>query len=244
MKGLLYKDFLLSRKYYIAVSGVFLMFAGLFAMVRMSMLWGNIAADPEAVAELTGSLWILRYVPCLIITIAFAADGGAVFADYQVNWVRFCSTTAVGEYRTAAAKLLSRLIMETVGFAAGVLYVIVFCAIGNESLTWGMIGNVAICFGVGEILGMLYIAAGIWFQKKQTVELIGMAVMGLGTMIPTTILMINMDKYADDAEMMAKLFKTFMDIKDMLMPIVMIAAVVLTVLCYFAAVYGLKRRDN
>ena len=59
MKGLIYKNLLLSRKYYIMAFIYCLMFALIAILVRISMICGNLSHDEEVLDSLTRNKYIL-----------------------------------------------------------------------------------------------------------------------------------------------------------------------------------------
>ena len=93
MKGLLYKEFFLGRKNYLAFLALFFVFALMGALVCLSMICGNLqsipAEDPESVKTFA---MIFTYAPyafllilCPIIAAIYALVGFAQFPDTELE---------------------------------------------------------------------------------------------------------------------------------------------------------------
>ncbi len=246
MKGLIYKDLMLSRKYYIMAFLYCFMFALLAFLVRVSMICGNLSYNEEILDSFGKNMYILRYIPCVIFLFAFSADGAAIFSDFNSGWHRFCSTTAIGEKRIAGAKLLSRTASVTAAYLVSLLYITIFCLAGSDSLTWHMISNVtAIYF---TVLGAAFISITLSFvfQKKQTVEIFLTAAAGLIGLAGTSVMMIKLNSMnvEEDFDLLDFFRIEYGWIFSYILPAAAVFLAAAVVSAFFVSVRALQRREN
>ncbi|MBQ8135084.1 MAG: hypothetical protein IJ192_11870 [Clostridia bacterium] len=246
MKGLIYKDLMLSRKYYIMAFLYCFMFALLAFLVRVSMICGNLSYNEEILDSLGKNMYILRYIPCNIFLLAFSSDGGAIFSDLNSGWQRFCSTTAIGEKRTAGAKLLSRTVSVTAAYLVSLLYITVLCLAGGDSLTWNMISNATAIYFV--VLGAAFISIALTFvfQKKQTVEMFLTAAVGIMGLSGTSVMMIKLKSMnvEEDIDLLDFIRTEYGWIFSYLLPAAAVFLTAAAVSAFFISVRVLQRREN
>lgn len=244
MKGLLYKDFWLSKKYYSMAFVFFFVFGLLTIMVRLSMIFGNLSHNEEVVSSLLKSLWVLRYTPCAILMIAFADDGGVVFSDYQSGWIRFCATTELGEYKMAGAKLASRLIMMVIAYVISFAYLTLFTILSGDSLSWENICDITILFLMISAGSVLYLTMGIVLKKQQAVEIAAVGFFCILGIIITFPLMMSLDDVSDDFDLLQVIGSQYESVKSMLLPISIICILATGIIYWYVSINVFKRRDS
>ena len=106
MKGLIYKNYLITRKYYFMAFVFFFITALFMILIRLSMICGNISHDPEAVDDLTRTMWVFRYMPCAVVILGFAGYSEAFFADLNSGWARFSRTTSLSTHQIVGSYFL------------------------------------------------------------------------------------------------------------------------------------------
>ena len=106
MKGLLFREFYLGRKYYGLSLLIFFLVAALSILVRLSMLYGNLSlSSEESFLHIDDTAKnILTALPCIVIFITLCTDAGVVFSDFNSGWLRFCSTTPLSEKKIMEGK--------------------------------------------------------------------------------------------------------------------------------------------
>ena len=246
MKGLIYKDFVLSKKYYIMAFIYSFMFALIAALVRLSMICGNLAHDEEVLNSLGRNIYVLRYIPCLVFLFAFSVDGGALYSDFNCKWVRFCNTTSLKEKNITAAKMLSITISETVAFIISLIYVTIFGGIGGSIPDLGILRNLTAMYLIVLGVSFVNIALCYAFMKKQTVELIFTAVGSIVGIVFSflMILKLNTIDTSEDFDLLDFFRSEYGWIKVYLLPIALAFVTIMAVVCYYVSVKVLQRREN
>ena len=142
MKGLIYKNYLITRKYYF-MAFVFSFITALFMiLIRLSMICGNISQDAEAVSELSRSMWIFRYMPCAVIILGFAGYGEAFFTDLNAGWTRFSRTTSLSTHQIVGSYFLSEGIVLVFAYIMCLLYLTIFCLSFGDKISLNYIANI------------------------------------------------------------------------------------------------------
>ncbi len=247
MKGLIYKDIILSKKFYI-IAFLYCMIIDIIAvLMRISMICGNLANNEEVLNSLTRNMYIFHYVPCLILLIAFSSDSGTIFSDINSGWMRFCNTTPVTSSQTALSKMLSKLIVLSFAYIVCMIYISVFCIVGGEQLSFELISTITGMFFLALSFAYISIALSYFFSKRQTVELIMCSAGLIASFLLTSSMILKLDTMegvSEDFDLL-DFFRTEL---SWIRPYFLLAAfgifIITSVVCYFLSVNGLQRRDN
>ncbi len=246
MKGLLYKDLLLSRKYYIVVFLYCLLFALLAVLMRISMICGNLADNKEVVESLTRNMYILRYTPGAAMLIAFINDGGTDYSDIRSGWLRFSRITALRPEKLVGAKLVFKASALTAALIFSLAYMIVFGLIGGDGITPGMLCNILSVYLLSMAVSFLVTAFAFIFRKKQISQMICVGTVGVAGLLLTVLMMVKLDKIdaSQDIDLLDFLKGEFSGIINYILPAAAALFVISAVLSYIASVKALKRREG
>ena len=247
MKGLIYKDIILSKKFYIIAFLYCMMIDVIAVLMRISMICGNLAENEETLSSLTRNMYIFHYVPCMVLLIAFASDSGTIFSDINSGWMRFCNTTPVTSRQTALSKMLSKLIVSGFAYIVCLIYISAFCIAGGEPLSFTLISTITGMFFLVLSFAYISIAMRYIFSKKQTVELIMCGAWLIVSFLFTASMIFKLDTMEGVSEDFDLLdyFRTELSwIRPYFLSGTFVIFIIASVVCYFLSVKGLQRRDN
>ena len=120
MKGLVFRELYLGRKNILLTTLVWIMFVIIGILIRLSMLYGNMAKLPleDLVRTETVICNAFIYAPILVLMSANMVLSLNTFSDYTTKWALFGYASPVSEYRYIGAKFL---LMGGISFAAFML---------------------------------------------------------------------------------------------------------------------------
>ena len=244
MKGLMYKNYLITKKYYFISLLFFLIMALFMFLVRLSMICGNISHDPEAVDELTRSMWVFRYMPCAVIILAFTGTDGTTFTDLNTGWTKFSFTTSLSKYEIVGASFLSKGISAIIAYLISLIYLVIFCLSFGDEISLNYISDITALFFLGIVIQYYSLTINSFVNKQQTAQAISLAIAAIfcGAFC---IYMFPKVQELDGKQgivLMEWLAQQFAPFKDNFFIISLICAVVLTVGGYFTAVKCAERR--
>lgn len=194
MKGMIYKEITLSRKQAFMTGSIFAMFTVLCILVRLSMEYGNIANDTEWRGHLIDNLWILRYLPLIVLAFSYNPSV-TMYDDIDSGFLRFCKTTSYRLNYLIGVKVITLLIFETGVFAVNTLYLALLGAVGGEGITFSSVSvlfKMTVFFCVINLL-MLFISTIA--KNKKAFEAILVTAVTLLAVAYTPFLMGLMEKY-------------------------------------------------
>lgn len=134
MRGLIYRELYLARKSYIGGLIAVAMFVVLGVLVRMSLLYGNLAdLEPDAYKMVDLVSYIaFSYLPLVLLFIPFAGDGGVSISDYKSKWMLYEYTLPYNEKQLAGVKYIIKI---------GLMMLAFLLAFGNLLLFGGLSGQ-------------------------------------------------------------------------------------------------------
>lgn len=245
MKGMIKKEITLSKKQMLLTIGMFAVFTALCILVRLSMECGNIADDEELRGHLMDNLWVLRYLPLVVLAFSYNPSL-TMYSDIESGFLRFCKTTSYNIRSLIGAKVITLMIFETGVFAVNAIYVTILSLIGGDE---GMLSSMAFLlkmtlFFCAVLLLMLFLSTVT--KKKGTFEAALVAVVTLTGMAFEPFLISKMEKYSGRTDIdaldilrleLAPLFKYILPLCVFLF----ISAVLLNI---FVGTKLLERRDG
>ena len=243
MKGLIYKNYLITRKYYF-MAFVFSFITALFMiLIRLSMICGNISQDAEAVSELSRSMWIFRYMPCVVIILGFAGYEETFFTDLNAGWTKFSRTTSLSTHKIVGSYFLSKGIVTVFAYIMCLLYLVIFCLSFGDKISWNYIANVTSLFCLGVIMQYYDLALSMFVKKRQTVQLISISIALIFSWLLCAYIYPRMKELENpDTVLLEWMAQQFEPIKAYIFPVMLLLAVIVTVGGYFISVKGLERR--
>ena len=134
MRGLIYRELYLARKSYIGGLIAVAMFIILGVLIRMSLLYGNLAdleADAYKMVDLVSYI-AFSYLPLVLLFIPFAGDGGVSISDYKSKWMLYEYTLPYNEKQLAGVKYIIKI---------GLMLLAFLLAFGNLLLFGGLSGQ-------------------------------------------------------------------------------------------------------
>lgn len=254
MKGLIYREFYLSRKSVFLMLLVYVLFVFMLSLVMISTYAGNLAKDPKA-DEMCEYLYSTMYIYAGFIAIIGVTYGhnDIIEKDYKSHWQLYSYTLPADEKKVITSKFVYRGVLILFGFLLAVLADAIFSISADKSLSVSHFKNLLIMlFGYG-MLCMSDIPMMLRFktQGKTTAVIMPiliplMAAFSYGTYrfvkfctAEAKRLYPNMDGDAAMKKVAYSYILPYRDIAVWILPFVAIAAVVLF---YFWAIKELKRR--
>ena len=122
MKGLILREFWLSKKSMLITFGIGIIFFTLGLLIMLSGKYGNLArySDPEDLKDVMDN--IPRYIPVMTFLLFFVGGGDAVtstiLSDHQCGWHKFIKSGGLRIRTYVGSKYLSLLIMLLVSVLA------------------------------------------------------------------------------------------------------------------------------
>lgn len=150
IKSLIYRELYISRKFYTTNILVAILFIVMGILVRLSMLYGNLAHLEADVFEITDTItyYVLTYV------VAYGAfsildDPGVILSDFRSNWRIFGYTLPIPPVKSVLAKYIIKL---------GAFCIAMLISIVNGALIGAFSGR---GFGTDQIMNF-FLLANFW----------------------------------------------------------------------------------
>ena len=243
MKGLIYKNYLVTRKYYFMAFVFFFITALFMILIRLSMICGNISHDPEAVSDLTRTMWVFRYMPCAVVILGFAGYSEAFFADLNSGWARFSRTTSLSTHQIVGSYFLSEGIVLSFAYIICLIYLVIFCLSFGDKISLHYITNITSLFCFGVIIQYFNLTLAMFAKKIQTVQLIAISIALIFHWLLCAYIYPKMKELENpDTVLLEWMAQQFEPIKAYIFPVMLLLAVIFTVGGYFISVKGLERR--
>ena len=194
LKGMIKKEITLSKKQMLLTIGMFVIFTALCILVRLSMECGNIAKNAETRGHLMDNLWVLRYLPLVVLAFSYNPSL-TMYGDIESGFLRFCKTTSYSIRSLIGAKVITLMIFEAGVFVVNTVYIVILSLIGGDE---GMLSSMAFLlkmtlFFCAVLLLMLFFSTVT--EKKKTFEAVLTAVVSLAFMAFAPFLINKMEKY-------------------------------------------------
>ena len=192
---MIYKEITLSKKQMLLTVSMFAIFTALCILVRLSMECGNIADDPEWRGHLMDNLWIMRYLPLVVLAFSYNPSV-TMYYDIESGFLRFSKTTSYNMKKLIGAKVITLLIFETCVFSVNAVYIVILSLIGGDE---GIFSSMAVLlkmvlFFCVILLLMLFFSTVT--KNKKTFEAVLITAVSLAVIAFTPFLMNKMEKYS------------------------------------------------
>ena len=246
MKGLLFREFYLGRKYYLLSSLMFLLVMTLSLMMNLSLICGNLSRLSEnSVFQIDENAFtIMKFLPCLVIFISFCTDGGVTFSDYNTNWLKYCSTTPMSHKKIVGVKFIAKLITLVIAFVLSLIYTAVLGGITSTSLSFSAIKNLIILFTLAVLFSSIFLTLSIIYKDKNAVA-VRMVGIFAALYIPCMFYMVKlMNNAADDDIFQSTVIPGFDNLRRILLPLSPVIIILSAVVGYIISVRFMKRREN
>ena len=254
MKGLIYREFYLSRKAIITMFFVYFMFVLSLSLVMISTYAGNLANDSDA-DQMRDYLYSQMYIYAGFISIIGTAYGhnDIIEKDYNSRWQLYSYTLPVDEKTIIKSKFYYRGCLLLLGFVLALLAEVIFTVAAREEFSMSHFKNIIIMlFGYG-IVCISDIPTMLRFKTQAKAAAVGTAVF-----MPVFMAFMyggykfikfcyaegkrlypDMDTDVSVKKLAVSYMLPYRDVAVWVLPVV---AVVAVVLFYFWAIKELKRR--
>lgn len=142
-KSLVYREMVISKKFYTSILGVFLLFTSFCWLVRLSLEFGNLAK----LAEDDDDIWKIFDMITFFLSAYFTSfvagvlnsENGVVMSDVRSKWKMYSHTLPITPLQELTAKYIIKLFWIITSFLLCVLNSFLFCLASNRELTSDMI---------------------------------------------------------------------------------------------------------
>lgn len=244
MKGMLFKDYFITRRAIILCSLYFLMAALIMLLIRISMDVGNLASNEEVKLSLLRNMWVLRYIPPAIILLpCLDHSESTIRTDLSNGWLRFARTTSVNTRKLIAEKYIFSLIETTAAFAVGLVYELILCAVSGDSFSIGILFNLlALFFFTLDI--SFFMVSGTLIFKGNTFRYIAAAISLILPIVLSPFLLEEMKKYDNtDVDLFDVLKDMILQAKGYFLPVLAVLCLVIAAVGIPLAVRAFERRE-
>ena len=245
LKGMIKKEITLSKKQMLLTVSMFAVFTALCILVRLSMECGNIADDAELRDHLMDNLWVLRYLPFVVLAFSYNPSL-TLYGDIESGFLRLCKTTSYSIRSLIGTKVIMLLIFETCVFAVNAVYIVILSLIGGDE---GIFSSMAVLlkmtlFFCAVLLLILFFSTVT--EKKKTFEVALTAVVTLSGMAFEPFLINKMEKYSGrtDIDVLDILRLELAPLFKVIFPLCVLLYISGVLLNIFVGSKLLKRRDG
>lgn len=247
MKGLLYKEFYLTRKTYLGFVGLALGFSMLGVMVCLSMLCGNLqrlaAEDPDSVKMFAS---VFTYTPFLLALCQVSACSQSICADYTTGWMKYSYTLPVSAVRMTVARYLTGAILLGACAFYGVGNAVIISGITKLPIKGELVKNMMVLWFIACIVCLVRIPMAFQYKTTQAIGnrlgllLIVAYVAAGGYFFQKTSQMSIEESDQFIEEMTIKLA----ELRDRLLPILPLIIILLFGISFFLSVKIYQRREK
>ncbi len=247
MKGLLFKEFYLTRKTYLGFLGVFLGMASLCILAALSMICGNLqeimTESPEVVSEY---FQMFVYAPFAVSVFSVAVGEDSVFKDYASGWMQYSYTSPVPAAKMVGVRFLAVVIIAVVSMVLGLGSAGIVSLILDEPITAGILKNMLVILMVAIGYSFLDIPLALRFKTAQAVQSkVGIAfiiiyIVAFGWFFKKT------EQLKGEAydQYMADMMEKTANIRDMLLPFAPIIMLALFAVSFTISIRLYQRREK
>lgn len=242
MRGLLYKEWCLSKKTIFMYVALAFIFALLGVLVALSMVCGNLQSMPQKDPE-SARLIILTfyYVPLLIMTMSVECCLQSIYSDYTSGWMMYGYTLPVSNKKAISARYIVFLILYVLGLLAGFLNAFVVGEISGYKLTGNDVKNLILLWMVMGTIDLVLIPLALKLKKASTITSMVTAV-GVVLYVGAAVFVLNLEKtYGEDA--MQFIFDRIGEFRDKYMLFSPIYMVIVILISFIISVKIYQRRE-
>ncbi|MBQ9142953.1 MAG: ABC-2 transporter permease [Lachnospiraceae bacterium] len=247
MKGLLFKEFYLTRKTYLGFLLVFVGVASLCVLVCLSMICGNLQSIPaESPEEVESFFQMFVYVPYGILVFAVTVCEHSIFTDYASGWMKYSYTLPTPAKKAIGARYLTGIIIAVGSIALGLCNAGIMSLILDKPITAEIVKNmlVILLIAIGYIffdipMALKYKTAQAVGNRVGSVMILAYIAVGAYMMNKIGQMSTEMsDQYL--ADMMTKAA----NIRDMILPFSPIIMLVLFGISFMISIKLYQRREK
>ncbi|MGN0431244.1 MAG: ABC-2 transporter permease [Lachnospiraceae bacterium] len=251
MKGLLYKEFFLGRKNYLAFLVLFFAFALLGALVCLSMICGNLKSlpvqEPESVQVLAG---IFTYVPYALALLAVFSGSQSVYSDYASGFMKFSYTLPVKAVKSVGARYLTGMIVLCTGVLLGIANAGIISTLTEIPLQAEAFKNMLVIFFLVAVLFAGELPLALKFKSSKAVSGIAVCFIVSVYLVAGGLFINGMNHFevspGEDAESLylQTVLHKYAEIRDILLPFLPVVLLAILGISFFTSVKIYKRREK
>lgn len=254
MKGLLFREFYLARKYYILSFALFIIISLLGILVRLSIIFGNLSSiSPDRFTELDSqTLPIFTYLPTVILIISACTDGGVTYSDYASKWATYIQSCPVKESKTVAVKFIFKIMTLLICTVFGTINAVIIHKIAGENFRVTTFLNLSVIVTLGIVFSSIIIPLSYKYKTKNavTARLVGFfAIISVPVGIFTYKLIDKYNNIASDVNeseniigtIFMQRYEEILNHFSFLIPVIVASAIAVSFIC---SVNILRRREN
>lgn len=138
MKGLVYREFFLSRKIIILEYMFAFMVIAMGILTRISMLYGNMARLDRETLDSAGNFtyYFFLYIPVIIMSCPLFSVIRSTVTDFNGKWMEMQYTFPVEESGWVIAKWIKNAIISVVAFVTGIVNACIIKSIAEQRLSF------------------------------------------------------------------------------------------------------------
>ena len=247
MKGLLFKEFYLTRKTYLGLLGVFLGMALLCILAALSMICGNLQdIMTEFPEEVNGYFQMFVYAPFAVSVFSVAVGEDSVFKDYTSGWMQYCYTSPVPAAKMVGVRYLTVVIIAIASLVLGLGSAGIVSLILDEPITGGILKNMLVILMVAIGYSFLDIPLALRFKTAQAVQ----SKVGVAFIIIYIVAFGWFFKKSEQLkgeafdQYMADMMEKAINVRDMLLPLAPIIMLVLFAVSFTISIKLYQRREK
>lgn len=247
MKGLLFKEFYLTRKVYLGFLGLFVGLASLGILVCLSMICGNLQSiRTENPGEMQMYFQMFAYASLAIPVIAVTAGEESIYKDYASGWMKYCYTLPAAAKKMVGVRYLMTTIIAVISLILGIGNAGIMSLILQLPITAEMLKNMLVIL----LVAMLYTFCGIpmafKFKTRQATQSKVGAVMMIAYIVVAGYLFkktIQLEGEAFDKYMTNMMMKAA-NIRDVCLLLAPVFMPALFALSFFLSIKLYQRREK
>lgn len=252
LKGLIYRELYLMRKNSLLIVFLWFMLSFLGILIRLSILYGNMASMPAKDLEETSPVLftIFIYLPAFLIMLIPTLTDEVIYADFASKWNIFAYTTPVSEKRYLGAKYIVKAATFIVGFALSLLSASILCALNSRALDGEIMTGLLFLLLAMSIMSFFSSKLAYKYRERSKAQMRGIVAgvilyfLSMGSVAAICV-------YLDKQGLEADLEKVITTIKNAVSeycmavsPFVPFTVIAVLTLSYFRDVKALKRREK
>lgn len=171
MKSLLYREMYLGRKRYIIMGGMALMISVVGILVRLSMLYGNMAhLDTETFKSVdNATFYFFSLIPFVIMLSSVFATVEVICDDYKFKWNVYCRSTHMTCMSWVMIKYLMVIMLSVFSCVNGMLYCVLLSHIAKIKMPLSIFKYYLLILGVFLIMNGIAMALAYKYKNINNV---------------------------------------------------------------------------
>jgi hypothetical protein len=184
VKGLLYKEWCLGKRLFVAFLLLAVLFSVLGILVSLSLQFGNLKGESDGVVR------IFFYVPYLILLFSADICLQSVYRDYASGWMNYSYTMPASCPKAVGARYLTGAFLFGFSFVYNLVYSLILGAVSTVSYRAGDLKNQLLLLAVACLVFGFFLPLAFHFRTGRSVSAIAigiLAVVYMGTGIAMTV---------------------------------------------------------